>query len=131
LHKNFSDLDVDDQQVYLAVLHSMIRDWEHPSSPTGTGLPAVFFLTIQDVDSPDDLLSLLRKEGHAVEVGTKFKFGSGVGLSVEKIEWMDSSHAVVRGGSLFGNVGGAWGPFTLEKREGIWVVVSWKVETVA
>jgi len=94
-------------------------------------IPEKFFLSCQQQDVGEGLLSQLEAEGYQVGPGSRFEFGKGFHCSASEIEWVSEDEAKVWGGVLYGRLGGQWGFFTLKKSGGKWGVSSWRVTMVA
>jgi hypothetical protein len=88
-------------------------------------------LSLGGSDAPEDLLKRLSTEGYVVEPGFRYREKHGILCSAEVVHFLSASKASVRGGYLFGSLGGEWGPFILEKRHGIWTIVSWNADEMA
>lgn len=123
----FGAFPAEQQQIYEALFHHMFAHWQHNAFK----LPGRFFLTVRGFDAPDDLIARFTAQGYAVAPGYRYRHGHGILCSAEAIHFNSPSRVTVRGGYLFGPLGGEWGPFVLVKRQGIWSVVSWKVDLCA
>jgi hypothetical protein len=118
---------VEEQQVYLALYRHMFAHWQQNKF----SIPTHFYLTLRGFDAPDDLLARLKAEHYVVAPGYRYRHGAGILCSPQAVQRKARSKAIVYGGYLFGDVGGEWGPFLLEKRHGSWQVISWKPDMLA
>lgn len=118
----FDAFPSEQRQVYDALFHYMFAHWERNPFK----VPERFFLTVGGFDAPDDLLARFTEQGYVVAPGYLYRHGRGILCSAEEIRFASPTRATVYGGYLFGEVGGEWGPFVLAKRQGKWIVTSWK-----
>jgi hypothetical protein len=123
----FSAWPAEEQRIYEAVFQHMFAHWHGHAG----NLPERFFLRIGSFDAPDDLLARLMAQGYTVAPAYRYRHGRGFLCSAEAIRFNSPTRATVRGGYLFGLLGGEWGPFILVKRAGEWRVVSWEADTFA
>ena len=124
----FRGMAQEDQEIYLAVLDRMFLRWQ--TYGPEMQVPLVYYIVIKDKDAPDDLLAMLRKSGRDVFPGSQYRHNIGVQLSLDEIERTDGK-VVVRGGYLFGKLGGEWGPFILSHKNGHWTVLSWEPDILS
>jgi len=123
----FGTLPSEEQQIYLALYRHMFAHWQQNKF----SIPTHFYISLQGSDAPEDLLKRLSAEGYVVEPGFRYRERHGILCSTEMVHFQSPSRASVRGGYLFGSLGGEWGPFILEKRHGIWTIISWNVDEMA
>ncbi|OYW77983.1 MAG: hypothetical protein B7Z37_01645 [Verrucomicrobia bacterium 12-59-8] len=115
----FASLPKTHQEIYDALFRYMIAKWSRSSFKK-------WYLSLLGADAPPDLLQRYRAEGLQVYPSSTYKHGRGVSISIAEIVSLTSSHAEVIGGYVCGPVGGASGHYHLVKKQGRWIVASFK-----
>lgn len=115
-----------DSDIRVATFYYMFDHWSHRSRPGHN-----FYLSIDKPEVLPILLKRFEKEGFPVLPGSQYEHGLGIRCSVERVEVVSGKKARVYGGYLFGDLGGEWGYYELERVGGRWRVLSWSPEVFA
>lgn len=115
-----------DSDIRVATFYYMFDHWSHRSRPGHN-----FYLSIDASEMLPKLLKRFEEEGFPVLPGSQYEHGLGIRCSVERIEVVSERRARVYGGYLFGDLGGEWGYYELERVDGRWRVLSWSPEVFA
>jgi len=125
--RSFFDRPLKEQQVYLDFFRESFAQWKNNKFK----FPPRFFIALDTENAPQDLLRRLRDEGYEVRDGSKWREGEGIRCDDGKIEWLSPSKVRLRGGYIYGSVGGQWGAFILQRKAEHWKIIAFKVEVVA
>lgn len=117
----FASLPKIHQEVYDALFRHMIA---------GSSFKK-WYLKLLEADAPEDLLQHYRTEGLRVYPSSSYKDGRGAMISLGGIESLTSSHADIMADYVFGPLGAVDGKYHLVKKQGRWIVASFKIHTCA
>jgi hypothetical protein len=115
----------------LDVAEAVFRyQFEHNASAVQQGAKA-YFLRVGKDDPPAELLA--RFKGHAppVRPGSQFKMGDGLSFYVGEMKWVDGTHVEVYGGYYEGLLSASGNTYTVEKRNGKWVVTGDQLQVIS
>lgn len=119
--QRFASLPKTHQEVYEALFRHMIA---------GSSFKK-WYLKLLGADAPEDLLQRYRAEGLRVYPASSYKDGRGAMISMGEIESLASSHADIIADYVFGPLGAVDGKYHLVKKQGRWIVASFKIHTCA
>lgn len=117
----FASLPKTHQEIYDALFRHMIA---------GSSFKK-WYLKLLNADAPEDLLQRYRAEGLQVYPASSYKDGRGAMISMGGIDSLASSHADIIADYVFGPLGAVDGNYHLVKKQGRWIVASFKIQTCA
>ncbi|MDB6004269.1 MAG: hypothetical protein JWR15_1256, partial [Prosthecobacter sp.] len=89
------------------------------------------YLKLLEADAPEDLLQGYRAEGLRVYPASSYEDGRGAMISMGGIDSLTSSQADIIADYIFGPLGAVDGKYHLVKKQGRWIVASFKIHTCA
>lgn len=116
-----------DLAIYEAVFRHQFRS---NASGAQSSAPA-YFLSIEGKDPPSGFLERFQDNRPPVRPGSEFRRGAGLLFRVEGITEISSSIVNVTGGYYEAELSASGNTYRVELREGLWVVVSDKMDWVS
>ncbi len=90
-----------------------------------------YFLSIYQTDPPEDLMIRFENNLPPVKPGSEFKVDSGLKFRIDRIKWLDKNKVEIEGGYYEGNVSSSGNTYILQKKRGVWEVISDKMHWIS
>jgi hypothetical protein len=111
----------------LDICEALFRyQFTHNASGQQQNAPA-YYLSIYETDPPKDLIERFQNSKPPVNIGSEFKIGSGLKFEINSINRLNKNNVVIEGGYYAGPLGSSGNTYHLQKTNGVWKVISDKI----